>query len=48
MVTGVAATVSSESYCPSNDKDNSDSESWEHYVTSTFKVHRGIGKLQGE
>ncbi len=27
MVTGVAATVSSESYCPSNDKDNSDSES---------------------
>jgi hypothetical protein len=26
-VTGMAATVSSESYCPSNDKDNSDSES---------------------
>jgi hypothetical protein len=27
MVTGVAATVFSESYCPSNDKDISDSES---------------------
>jgi hypothetical protein len=27
MVTDVAATVSSESYCPSNDKDDSNSES---------------------
>jgi hypothetical protein len=44
-VTGMGATVSSESCCPSNDKDDSDSESWEHYVASTFKVHQGIGKL---
>jgi hypothetical protein len=45
VVTGMGATVSSESCCPSNDKDDSDSESWEHYVASTFKVHQGIGKL---